>query len=311
MTQFVCLKIPFTFGQNLFMRTNTSSLIKKLKQYSALTAPALALSAVSNAQVIYTDVNPDKEIIPFQNNPQGALLDMNNDGIFEFILAAYTSFALSNGKKINLAAVGLYADNGDGLLGYTVALGSRKFYYPSALGAGATIDANQHFRNIFHPYETLVWLYMESNIELGKWNDVSDRYLGVQFKDQSGGTHYGWVRMDVQMNPVKIVLKDYAYESTPDKAIHAGDGLLTGVSSVPANDRIGIYSYGKNVFIQSPMDNSGPLVITVTDVSGKTLLSETAAGNNVTLSLRDFSQGIYIVNAVKGGDTRTRKIFVQ
>ncbi|MFI5135196.1 MAG: T9SS type A sorting domain-containing protein [Chitinophagales bacterium] len=293
------------------MRTDTSSLIKKLKQYSALTAPALAVAAVSNAQVVYTDVNPDKEIIPFPNNPQGGLIDMNNDGIYEFILAAYTSFALSNGKKINLAAAGLYADNGDGLMGYTNVLGSKKFYYPNALAAGAVIDSNGHFRNTFHPYETLVWFYKESNIELGQWNDVTDKYLGVKFKDQSGATHYGWVRMDVQKNPMKIVLKDYAYESTPDLSIHAGDGLETGISTVPAPDKIAIYSFGKNVFIQSPIDNSDPMIITITDVSGKILLNQTSDKNNLTLSLTNFSSGIYIVNAVKGGDSKTRKIFLQ
>lgn len=53
------------------------------------------------------------------------------------------------------------------------------------------------------------------------WRGGSSRpFLGVKFLDTSGAVHYGWVRVTV--NFIDATIDGYAYETTPNKAIHAG-----------------------------------------------------------------------------------------
>lgn len=67
-----------------------SSLAKKLKAYSALAGVVAVAPMAVNAQIIYTNVEPDTVV----NFPDGVYnLDLNNDGIidFEFHLEKYIS----------------------------------------------------------------------------------------------------------------------------------------------------------------------------------------------------------------------------
>ena len=282
-------------------------LIKKLKQYSALTSSVIAIAGIANAQIIYTDVNPDKEILGTQGSPGGALIDMDNNGSYEFVLAVFESFTLSNGEKVNAAQAGLYADNGAGIMGTTSFIANHPFYNPSALQQNETIDANQNFRDYFGIYGTLIWMYLDGNGTLGQWNDITDHYMGVRFKDGSGATHYGWVRMDVFKDPAKIVLKDYAYEASADQPILAGNGL-TPVAPVSGKNGFVIFSFEKEIFIQSPMDDHQSMKISVLDMMGKEILNETSASNNIRLSLKNAPSGMYIVNVIKNGTLSTKKI---
>src|SRR5215510_4155940 len=64
------------------------TLSDKIKGYTLLAGSALASSIAANAQVIYTNVNPDKElggVVP-PSFPQVTYdsLDLNNDGLFDF-----------------------------------------------------------------------------------------------------------------------------------------------------------------------------------------------------------------------------------
>ena len=59
----------------------------------------------------------------------------------------------------------------------------------------------------------------------GKWVDKTGYYLGLRFQI-NGETHYGWARMNVQVNTTKLTVSSritgYAYETTPNKPIAAG-----------------------------------------------------------------------------------------
>jgi hypothetical protein len=79
----------------------------------------------------------------------------------------------------------------------------------------------------------------------GPWADVQNRYLGLKFKIK-GESHYGWARLNVQLNggPITGTLTGYAYETIPNKPIIAGKThgkdeatlghLATGASAIPA-----------------------------------------------------------------------------
>jgi hypothetical protein len=60
---------------------------------------------------------------------------------------------------------------------------------------------------------------------LGRWVNVSDRYLGLKFKI-NGKFHYGWARLNVKVLrgqfKITATLTGFAYETIPGKAIIAG-----------------------------------------------------------------------------------------
>ena len=69
--------------------------------------------------------------------------------------------------------------------------------------------------------------YNQGRVLTGAFANITGKYLGFRFTE-SGATHYGWMRLTVTADPSRlpaIVVKvsGYAYESTPDTAIIAGD----------------------------------------------------------------------------------------
>ncbi len=66
----------------------------------------------------------------------------------------------------------------------------------------------------------------------GVWANVRNRYLGLKFQF-SGETHYGWARVSVkrQANHFTALLTGYAYETTPNTAIVAGETSGNAVGS--------------------------------------------------------------------------------
>jgi hypothetical protein len=59
------------------------------------------------------------------------------------------------------------------------------------------------------------------------WRSGAHPYLGVKFLDAAGAVHYGWVR--VQVNFIRATIEGYAYETVPNRPIHAG--ALNGTDS--------------------------------------------------------------------------------
>ncbi|MBX7140685.1 MAG: T9SS type A sorting domain-containing protein [Chitinophagales bacterium] len=290
------------------MTKENSTLIKRLAQYSAMVAPTMAIAGLANAQVVYTDVDPDFELTADPGTPQGTVLDLNDDGVADFTLAVFSSTSAGGpGGPLNLAGAAPYSANGNGVMGYT----SGGFYYPSALDANTMIDDNADFWSYFGFYGTLVWYYLGGAGTFGQWSNVEDKYMGVRFLDGSSNVHYGWIRMDVEDNSIQITLKDFAYEDTPDKGILAGSTISLGVNTVNLANNFGIFSYERNVFIQAPANLKGSMTVSITDMTGKTLLEQTYTDSNVKIPMKDFASGIYLVKATKDGQEKVRKISIQ
>jgi hypothetical protein len=55
----------------------------------------------------------------------------------------------------------------------------------------------------------------------GPWLDVTNRYLGLKFLIH-GQVHFGWARVTSTDRLRHIVLTGFAYETTPNKGLRAG-----------------------------------------------------------------------------------------
>ena len=204
------------------MKKNYSTkLSKRLGQYGSL---ALAITGLTeaNSQVVYTDVNPDYS----GSLGSSYAIDFDNDGTDDITFVNYASY---------FSFYALYANP----TGTNEILGSISggFTYPFALNSGDTISsgAGSFFDNSY--INSMNWWGSDGN-----WIGVTDKYLGVKF-DISGQTHFGWIRLDVSANSTFIV-KDYAYESTPNTLILAGDQV--GALPCAAPTALTVDTYDEN-----------------------------------------------------------------
>jgi hypothetical protein len=178
----------------------------------------LALPQSAEAKVVYT---PAHQVI----GANGVYnLDLTGDGTVDFLIQQWQSGYPSNNSLLCDAAVG------------NAIVGHKSF--ASALSAGASIGPSRNFisggnngeamLNVTH-FTTGGTSYLR-----GFWANIRNQYLGFKFQ-VAGETHYGWARVSVQRkaNVFTAVLTGYAYETTPNTAIVAGE--TSGADSSPGN----------------------------------------------------------------------------
>jgi len=199
------------------MRATTSLPAKLERDLFAYVAAAtaagvgiLASAEPSAAKVVYTKTH---QVI---DRRTAYPLDMDNNGKPEFILTqTATCFSYcynmleANGVNISDSV-------------------AHQSFLALALRRGVRIDSQLAFTY----YATMAGVADTNNgtHPFGFWVNVKKRYLGLKF-EINGQTHYGWARLNVDVNGRNITgtLTGYAYETIPDKPIIAGNrGSTTG-----------------------------------------------------------------------------------
>ena len=193
---------------------------------SAAGVGCLALAQPAEARIVYTPVH---HVI---GKNRSFRIDLNHDGIADFIVYNYGSVSKSNGANFILASI---QESGGGIVG------SNQYYFVSfsALKQGARVGygdpflvpqnghgiliaqcENQHRTNSAPPCTTNKTFHTS-----GHWANVKNRYLGLQFPI-AGKTHYAWARLSVEVSRkpfmATAILTGYAYETVPGKSIIAG-----------------------------------------------------------------------------------------
>ena len=191
------------------------SLEQRLTMYAlAASAGGIGLHSFSqpaSAKVIYS-----KEQIHLQANVP-LPIDLNRDGNTDLTLVFYQN---SYGFGV------LYAEPeaGNQVVGYC--LGLSQGCWASALRFGVRVGPNQRLG----PYH-----YMANGrgctrtssygktvcYSFGPWGNTQKRYLGIEFQI-AGKPHYGWARINVDLNHSHVVLTGYAYETIAKKSLITG-----------------------------------------------------------------------------------------
>ncbi len=205
------------------------SFSERWRQYTML---ALAAGSIreANAQVVYTDIDPDFLISgPVEGALYDALqLDFNADASPEgsFVFSRFTfngscytagsmSFALLNSASVLLDSSG----------------------YILKLAEGNSIDAAGNWNSsFFHSFFRSDFFIdtCDGDIEYpalsGPWQQENNTFMGMRFTDAGGELHYGWVRLSVKVQSAEgaallnaIRIGDFEFESSPDTGILAGD----------------------------------------------------------------------------------------
>ena len=286
--------------------------MKKLlhKKFYAFIVTTILISASANAQIVYTDVNPDTT---FNTNGGVYALDLNNDGITDFNIT-FTTVAISQGtnRYITITPLGANKVGND-----------FSFPYPSALSLNTLIDsgsfswlgsANQSLISriwFTPPMGASVWQHR------GNWNGATDKYIPLQL-ELGSQIFYGWARLDAATDAVSFTVKDYAYNSIPNQSILAGQTTTTEINEYSFASSINLFpNPATNNLTITLASSSKNVSVTIIDITGKMIYSTTASGLNnyreqqVEINTEDFAAGVYVVQIQTADFLGTKKFIVR
>ncbi len=260
-------------------KTTHKNLSKRLVKYSALSVALAGLTEV-NGQIVYSG--------PINLGGTDYVIDLNNDAINDFKI-----IYIGTQNALGFQQYGSY----NAVLGSSVG----SFQYPFGLNNSAIISSSQNtwMNGSFQPMNQNSCAFPNN-----QWCDGSDKYLGLRlYVDLGPGpgpdkTYYGWARVNVPLNASGWMIKDFAYNSTPDAPITAGqtvlgidDNVFSKIKVVALNKSIGLYNLPEttdyNVFnmtgqqvlngkttnrdyvIEAPMLASGIYIVELTDSNSK------------------------------------------
>lgn len=291
-----------------------STLESNLKKYTALAGGLTAVAGGLNAQVAYTDVNPDVTISPSGTTQYG--IDFNGDQTLDvgFVAGSWTGntgttqgWAYVSSGSVVQVAFGSSAPATNGWMGSNSSANG-----PMALSAGDRIGSSGAFlpdQKNMAGTAYVSWPNSTSynnTYTLGNFAASTEAFLGVRF-DISGTVHYGWVRVEVGADNKSLIIKDYAYEQTEDTPIDANSqASMASVDELAS--QVTVRNVNNNLNIK--MDGINNANLTVLGLDGKQYINQVIGGMSV-VSLEDLSTGIYLVNVTSEEGTTTKKIYVK
>ncbi|MCH7637993.1 MAG: T9SS type A sorting domain-containing protein [Bacteroidetes bacterium] len=205
---------------------NVSLLGNKALWYAAAAGALLGFPASdADAQIVYVDIDPDLDVMDTFTPPTfaGPGVDFDGDGDAEIF------FGEDNTKPYTLADTEALSDGPDGvtgIVGNILTFAPYYFAYFVPLSTGAPISAG-NATVTGYSFATFTFGGLDPNGFIG----IGDTYIGVQFTFDGATTHYAWLRVEMP-SAGRILVKDFAYESTPDTPINAGQ-MVTAIEPGP------------------------------------------------------------------------------
>ncbi len=254
------------------------------KKYFLIQVALMLFFTTVNAQIIYTDISPD--VTTTLNETEGfktniVSIDFDGNGTEEYNFR-WDDFSFDPSFPEWFMHMTFLTGNE-----FNLKVGSTNDIEPMTLDTPISDVLNWGFSNP----EPFIAMSERTNFQ-----NLGDRYVGCKFKLGSN-IHYGWVRVSFSSDKT-LTVKDYAYESTPNKLINAGKRSETLSTSVINYEKIiSIYPNPANNFItiKSRFQTNNSKVI-IYDLSGK-LIVEYILSNNVNdIDISKLETGIYIVN---------------
>lgn len=279
----------------------------RMMRYAAV-AGAIGAAGSANAQILYTDI-ADQTITPGNSY----LLNLDNATGDDYVITCSSRSGSLSGFPYTGVGVVINTFGSNGV----ASASSSQGIFPLA----ARLDANEAINNTlgFAQAPTSVsssamMLGAVANITglgtfpLGDWLGASNKYLGLAL-DVSGSLHYGWARLDVNINGNSFTIKDYAVHQTAGSTILAGQQTV-GVEELNVRDKVDMNINNKNLKINvlDPALTNG--VVTVTDISGKVVATYHLNGSNNSFDVSQLASGIYAINVVFDQGVAKEKLFI-
>jgi hypothetical protein len=289
---------------------------KKLKKYLALAGSVTVGVSSANAQVIYTDVNPDFLLTGNLNTYD---LDLNNDGTAEFSLMSLDTLInyVSSSSTYNIEAKGASIRNTNSSNSWVDSTGGI-----SNLSQGANIGSSAQFNNnssssYFGSFLALSVSYSylfngvpvsNSSYFYGNFTPNEQGILGLKVSINNN-IHYGWARVEY-LPDGSLSIKDYAYDATPNNPIIAGDNGTGLVGVQEQLNAVTISMLNNNIRIENKGANDDCLMV-LTNISGQQILEKQLKDKIEIVDVSEFSTGIYLVKVISDSQSYVKKIYIK
>jgi hypothetical protein len=279
------------------------------KKVYAILIMMIVCVTVSNAQIIYTDLDPDV-VIPqssYNNSQLGVYtIDFNNDGIIDLGLKA---------RYINRALGGPPNGSGDVLASTSVTPPSELLTSFSTVTWGLNLDANSLIEDASQTWSNST-ARLDNNNSCASycWPLNVNRFIGVRFS-VGGDWFYGWVRLSISLSNTSssCTVRDYAYNSLPNQPILAGQTSSLGINENPLASKINIFPNPTSNQLTISLGKVQPEVeVSITDITGKTVYKiKESERQNIEINTTDFASGIYLVQIKTTDFIETKKLIVK
>lgn len=274
------------------------TLQQKLKNYTALAGAMTAVGAGADAQIIYTDINPDAVVNPSQI----VNIDINGDNVNDFQLGV-EQYLDSLGNPYVTLAVCQVTNAANGVLG-TLYYG--QYPLPFNLNNGDSIAAsNPNWNNgsINQGVQYLSIVYGPA--VYGYWNGATDKYVGVRFV-AGNNTHYGWIRLSVNNGSSQITVKDMAYQALPNTGLTAGQ--LVGVQEVVDNGVNVVQQNNQLIVNVTEGDVKG--VVRVYSATGSLISEEQLTSAQHIVNTGGAATGVYIIRVDRENKSYVKRVYI-
>ena len=292
----------------------------KLKAYSLFSTAFLINGPSGFSQVVYVDIDPD--IILDTPGEQFTLdIDGNSSDDISFFNSSFDFFMATPWwsywtRQDIVAAIENESFKLAGLK-YYVYYSSQNVFYPYAIEQFELINDELQFnadtfqviaeRTYFNAGTAYFTCY---NCE---WYNPSipetiDKFLGIKIEDATDFSHYGWIRCDVINEGRTMIIKDYAYELTPDNPILAGDTAhYIGLSTQAGKIEPVVYCENKKVYISNLDKNCD---VSIYNLNGGIILNKEVKTGSVEFDLQNVATGAYLVVFKNENGIRSKKIII-
>lgn len=272
---------------------------KKILKYTTVAGSVAAFTG-ANAQIVYTDVNPDETY----TEDQFYFLDVNNDLTDDFMIMQFDTIINYGSFSFPAEGVVLLTAGSNGAIDST-----GNIPYLAALNLNDPIDNTQNFTvsTTSAPLVAGGFVGGLANTGIGPWIDAVDHYMGLTFLIGSN-FHYGWCRMSMTADGLSFTIKDYAYESTPQTGIPAG-ATFTGINE-DISSMVGIQTINNSVSVDVLNNTLTNGRLEIVSLSGQVVFSK-ALNTKETVDLSSYTSGIYFVKVSFDQGQVNRKLFVR
>jgi hypothetical protein len=304
------------------MKKNKRQRNFQLSAYAAAALCFLIKHQEANAQVVYTDVDPD---IVLDAALETAGLDIDNNGTIDFAFQN-SSFTYFNGSWLSYRLtqdilIGPY-NSINNIAGnsvhFSTGYGGFTLTFPYAINSSVLIDENYQWHNsslqilalkrfyengeIFNYYNQCYWF----NFHI---NETLYQNLAIKFRGEDDQFHFGWIRCSVIDSGRTLIIHDYAYELQPDYPILAGDTIsYVNIYEQENTLEASVYSFDKNVFVH--INEYSNILLIISDLSGKEILKKKLMNDYSTIDMNVFPTGIYLVTLRQDDKLYHKKIHI-
>lgn len=258
-----------------------------------LTLAVLLCTNLVMGQIVYRDIEPNA-VVTTQDEmgyPLNILESINT--------STEPQFYVQNYWFENSPAASYFAVFGDGA-GVVVEPSSVfSAGMVKVLSAGTTIGSNSSWSVEMFPVLHESELFTDWVGTIG--------YVGVKAK-AGNNTYYGWVKLQIETNKT-FVIYEYAIETTPGKAIVAGDKGNVGIENVKVNE-LNVYPNPTNgiLTIDNQVDADR---ISIFDMMGREVMVLNPTEGTQTIDVSELESGNYILSLRSEEGTIVKKIIVR